>query len=271
MGTQRDEEEIQVAKFLLKNPKFLEKYLITHATSPEALDEVTEKLKELCKDDTTQNQPAKMLSPSYIPSPSTPSDGSGETSPSVVPRSSRKSVTSDLFHQWLTSNSNTVATNYSTKTSPTSGMPQCSSSGHAGSKDMELLEQNDRLMELILDISNELDINVLCHKILLNVGHLTKADRCSLFLARGPRDNRYLEAKLFDVDATTSKLFFLKKVVKERKTCVIRVSFQEHRRMLQHTYSRRAFTLTMAETTFTTTFMQIFFVEKNGLGCFKES
>lgn len=72
-------------------------------------------------------------------------------------------------------------------------------------KSLELLEQNDRLMELILDISNELDIDVLCHKMLLNVGHLTKADRCSLFLARGPREKRYLEAKLFDVEATTSK------------------------------------------------------------------
>ena len=71
---------------------------------------------------------------------------------------------------------------------------------------MEILEKNDRLMELILDISNELDIDVLCHKMLLNVGRLTQADRCSLFLARGPRDKRYLEAKLFDVEATTSKL-----------------------------------------------------------------
>ena len=74
-----------------------------------------------------------------------------------------------------------------------------------GNKGLEVLDPNDRLIELILDISNELDINVLCHKILLNVGYLTQADRCSLFLARGPRDKRYLEAKLFDVDANTSK------------------------------------------------------------------
>ena len=77
-----------------------------------------------------------------------------------------------------------------------------------GNKGLEVLDPNDRLIELILDISNELDINVLCHKILLNVGYLTQADRCSLFLARGPRDKRYLEAKLFDVDANTSKSLF---------------------------------------------------------------
>ena len=78
-------------------------------------------------------------------------------------------------------------------------------SGNGGEKNLEILDPNDRLIELILDISNELDINVLCHKILLNVGYLTQADKCSLFLARGPRDKRYLEAKLFDVDANTSK------------------------------------------------------------------
>ncbi|CAG2169231.1 unnamed protein product [Oppiella nova] len=54
-------------------------------------------------------------------------------------------------------------------------------------------------MKLISDITNELDINTLCHKILVNVSILTNSDRGSLFLAKGSRDNRYLEAKLFDV------------------------------------------------------------------------
>ena len=71
------------------------------------------------------------------------------------------------------------------------------------------MAQNDKLMELILDISNELDINVLCHKILVNVCRLTKADRSSLFLARGPRGKRYLEAKLFDVKVDTGNLTWL--------------------------------------------------------------
>lgn len=60
-------------------------------------------------------------------------------------------------------------------------------------------------MELIRDISNELDINVLCHKILVNVGLLTQADRSSLFLVKGTTKNRYLVAKLFDVTQDTSK------------------------------------------------------------------
>lgn len=54
-------------------------------------------------------------------------------------------------------------------------------------------------MELIRDVANELDIDVLCHKILVNVSLLTHADRGSLFLARGSDSNRYLTAKLFDV------------------------------------------------------------------------
>jgi hypothetical protein len=136
-----------------------------------------------------------------------------EPSPSVVPRTGRKSVTSDLFHQWLASGSGT------------GGRPNLSASSRSdsqddeddedndednldGNNDVELLSQNDKLMELILDISNELDINVLCHKILVNVCRLTKADRSSLFLARGPRGKRYLEAKLFDVKVDTSKITF---------------------------------------------------------------
>jgi hypothetical protein len=53
---------------------------------------------------------------------------------------------------------------------------------------LEVLDLNDRLIELILDISNELNINILCHKILRNVGLLTQADRCSIFLARYDSD-----------------------------------------------------------------------------------
>ena len=129
-----------------------------------------------------------------------------------MPRASRKSVTGELFQQWLNGpdgqgeGGSLGALLGSLTGGPRSPSP--SASAPVRLADLELLEKNDRLMELILDISNELDINTLCHKILLNVGHLTRADRCSLFLARGPRDNRYLEAKLFDVDATTSKWSF---------------------------------------------------------------
>ncbi|XP_022096548.1 cGMP-specific 3',5'-cyclic phosphodiesterase-like isoform X3 [Acanthaster planci] len=64
---------------------------------------------------------------------------------------------------------------------------------------LKQLDEKDLFMELIRDIADELDLHTLSHKILMNVSILTNGDRCSLFLARGNRDNRYLVSKLFDV------------------------------------------------------------------------
>lgn len=61
------------------------------------------------------------------------------------------------------------------------------------------LDERQLFMELIRDIANELDINRLSHKILVNVSILTNADRCSLFLVRGSKDHKVLVSKLFDV------------------------------------------------------------------------
>lgn len=71
---------------------------------------------------------------------------------------------------------------------------------------LEQLGENELFIELVKDISNELNIDILCHKILVNVGYLTQADRCSLFLARGPHEQRYLVAKLFDVTIDSGEL-----------------------------------------------------------------
>lgn len=74
------------------------------------------------------------------------------------------------------------------------------------------LDEGELFMELIRDVANELDIDVLCHKILVNVSLLTYADRGSLFLAKGSANNRYLVAKLFDVTEHTGKtLFYINK------------------------------------------------------------
>ena len=64
---------------------------------------------------------------------------------------------------------------------------------------MQNMNEHELFMELIGDITNELDIDTLCHKILVNVCILTNSDRASLFLAKGSRDHRYLIAQLFDV------------------------------------------------------------------------
>lgn len=70
--------------------------------------------------------------------------------------------------------------------------------------DLESMDEKELFMELIRDIANELDINRLSHKILVNVSILTKADRCSLFLVRGKKEHRELVSKLFDVTAKST-------------------------------------------------------------------
>lgn len=95
----------------------------------------------------------------------------------------RTSVTSDLFQLWLASSP--IRSDNQPHVRP--------------QRDLNHMDETELFMELIRDVANELDIDVLCHKILRNVSLLTHADRGSLFLARGQADNRYLVAKLFDV------------------------------------------------------------------------
>ncbi|XP_059177094.1 LOW QUALITY PROTEIN: cGMP-specific 3',5'-cyclic phosphodiesterase-like [Physella acuta] len=71
-------------------------------------------------------------------------------------------------------------------------------------EDLRRMSEEELFMELIRDIASELDVNVLCHKILQNVSILTNSDRGSLFLVRGSRDNKYLVSKLFDVTESST-------------------------------------------------------------------
>ena len=233
-----DLEEIQVAAYLRGHPDFLQRWLERNAekgatekdAAPEdepkttsAAPTVTVSL-DLSSLNDKYNQAIKKSQNSDVDEDQDDTmDMEDEPSPSVVPRTARKSVTSDLFHQWLASGSQSARIDRSMSTPGDGGgssdedaSPAASSGaadvaadapevGSIGLQDTELLAQNDKLMELILDISSEMDINVLCHKILVNVCRLTKADRSSLFLARGPRGKRYLEAKLFDVKVDTSE------------------------------------------------------------------
>ena len=88
-------------------------------------------------------------------------------------------------------------------------------------EELNRLDEGDLFMELIRDVANELDINILCHKILVNVGLLTHADRGSLFLAKGPLEDRYLVAKLFDVTQDTE----LDEAVQRAKNEEIKIPF----------------------------------------------
>ena len=70
--------------------------------------------------------------------------------------------------------------------------------------DLKKMSESELFTELIKDIATELDVNVLCHKILQNVNVLTKSDRSSLFLVRGSKESRHLVSKLFDVTETST-------------------------------------------------------------------
>uniref|UniRef100_A0A1A9WNF2 Phosphodiesterase n=1 Tax=Glossina brevipalpis TaxID=37001 RepID=A0A1A9WNF2_9MUSC len=121
----------------------------------------------------------------------------------------RPSVTSDLFQQWMASSP--IQKNR-TNSSP---IVMSSNTVLENRRHLMELDEGELFMELIRDVANELDIDVLCHKILVNVGLLTHADRGSLFLAKGPPNNRYLVAKLFDVTQKTPLKEAIKKAHSE--------------------------------------------------------
>lgn len=61
-------------------------------------------------------------------------------------------------------------------------------------QELMALDERELISELVKDICNDLDVRSLCHKILKNVSIITNADRCSLFLVKGEKDdpNRYV-------------------------------------------------------------------------------
>lgn len=109
----------------------------------------------------------------------------------------RPSVTSDLFQQWMASPIVQQKSPRRLSNSSVQALPE-------SRRHLMDLDEGELFMELIRDVANELDIDVLCHKILVNVGLLTHADRGSLFLAKGTPNNKYLVAKLFDVTQKTA-------------------------------------------------------------------
>ncbi|XP_048469991.1 dual 3',5'-cyclic-AMP and -GMP phosphodiesterase 11A [Rhincodon typus] len=70
----------------------------------------------------------------------------------------------------------------------------------------KLKDSNERefFLELVKDISNDLDLTSLSYKILINVCIMVGADRCSLFLVEGPPHKKKLVSKFFDVHAGTT-------------------------------------------------------------------
>ncbi|KAA8588114.1 hypothetical protein FQN60_001308 [Etheostoma spectabile] len=75
-----------------------------------------------------------------------------------------------------------------------------------------LKEHNERefFLELVKDISNDLDLTSLSYKILVFVCIMVDADRSSLFLVEGTGNKKTLVSKFFDVHAGTTVLLSMK-------------------------------------------------------------
>ncbi|CAG2172456.1 unnamed protein product, partial [Oppiella nova] len=73
-------------------------------------------------------------------------------------------------------------------------------------QELESLNERELIFELVKDICNDLDVRSLCHKILKNVSIIANADRCSLFLVKGEKNdpNRCLISQLFDVSGQST-------------------------------------------------------------------
>ena len=241
-----------VAAFLSSNPSFLEGWIkqnpeqgerISHLVgSPQPQNGESDLPPSPSPFRQQQQQRGSRLLPQpRSPLPSASAEPTGDYTAaeeasirSVVPRAARKSVTNDLFHQWLAAprmgtaakdtgnngSSGGTIEDISGRRDASDGADDidedAEDGGHRGggggggggdtsrsvhfsfkASSTETLEQSGRLLEPIHDIfTNELNFEDLCHKTLLNVRSLTGADKCTLFLARGPKGNRYLETKL---------------------------------------------------------------------------
>jgi cGMP-specific 3',5'-cyclic phosphodiesterase len=196
-----------VEKYLESHPQVVEKWLLEKA-EPEFLQRLLQ-CREYRSGPGGDQEGSRSSSTGSLHQDGHNSSNSGNSG-GIIPRSKRNSITSELFRTWLAASP--------IKRAKSPSRPLATSLRR---KQLDMMDDSDLFMELIRDVANELDIDVLCHKILVNVGLLTHADRGSLFLARGPRDSRYLVAKLFDVTVDTE----LEDAVRKARIEEIRIPF----------------------------------------------
>ncbi|XP_051871895.1 dual 3',5'-cyclic-AMP and -GMP phosphodiesterase 11A-like isoform X3 [Pristis pectinata] len=82
--------------------------------------------------------------------------------------------------------------------------PQHASAASHHKRSLKEADERGFFLELVKDISNELDLTSLSYKILINLCIMVDADRCSLFLVEGPPHKKRLVSKLFDVHSGTT-------------------------------------------------------------------
>lgn len=169
--------EEQVGNYLKKNQEFLLRWLSENATK-----EIVETFAKKLKDRTWDNAatPCAKVKRTTLAVADAQGTSMGFT------QTARNSITSQIFRRYLEGDRTRKANLRKDR------------------KSFQRMTEEELFMELIRDIASELDVNLLCHKILQNVSILTNSDRGSLFLVRGSRDNKHLVSKLFDVTETST-------------------------------------------------------------------
>ncbi|KAI6661198.1 hypothetical protein LOD99_10126 [Oopsacas minuta] len=122
---------------------------------------------------------------------------------------SRKKGTSINKSRWSTTHQPTIiqSTGGSGYSDPgDSGSPTSESSNTSYLRSLGSLPDHDLLIELVKDIASDLDLVMLCTKIMRNVSPLMNADRSSLFLVEGTDTSRRLVSKVFDISEGSSDL-----------------------------------------------------------------
>ncbi|BFY98626.1 hypothetical protein BsWGS_01666 [Bradybaena similaris] len=188
-----------VGKYLKENPNFLASWFVDHAD-----DDILKTLARKLKQDAISLQNSKspvppvsnflrvedrtdpMVTVSGDAEPIDLSEESKIKQYATFSKVGRNSITSMIFRKYLDGDRTRRA------------------SVKKDLDDLRRMSEEELFMELIRDIASELDVNVLCHKILQNVSILTNSDRGSLFLVRGSRDHKYLVSKLFDVTESST-------------------------------------------------------------------
>ncbi len=85
-------------------------------------------------------------------------------------------------------------------------LPQYTSIDEDLKRQLRTINEKDFFLEIVKDISHDLDLKSLTSRILVNIGILLDADRSSLFFVEGPRGRQTLVSKVFDVYTGTSCL-----------------------------------------------------------------
>jgi len=77
-------------------------------------------------------------------------------------------------------------------------------------RQLRLQNERDFFLEIVRDISNDLDLNSLIGSILVNVSILVLAERSSICFVEGPRGLQTLVTRTFDVDAGSDKISLIR-------------------------------------------------------------